>query len=285
MISQKELGYVGDYARKIPYPGIDYATEMGKKLVKAFEKYNEYHLNKEYDIILSNGEQILFEILNKNICHMLGLDYKSLNGEYNEKFRKKVLGVDYVITSYELLKKIVENIDDVLSYDYEVGGKIINYYRVGIKCAIFDSISDFDKFDFGVINFDKSKYLDKCCYNSEKLLYVQSNEAVSPYFFMGILREKPIEQSAKYVVETLIAPPSYKEYFENQEVVIPTQVITTTDNSMTKKEATAKEKLALINQYNAIVHEVGIENNLNIFGDYKAILAESTKTKVKSITR
>lgn len=30
MISQKELGYVSDYARKIPYPGINYATEMGK---------------------------------------------------------------------------------------------------------------------------------------------------------------------------------------------------------------------------------------------------------------
>lgn len=285
MISNKELNFVSSWANKTPYPGEEYASEAIEKLKDSYEDYKKLHLNKEYDIILSDGEQILFEILSKNLCHMLGVDYKNLTSEYFDNFRTDVLGVSGSIQSYNLLEKLIEKMDDVLEYDYKKGGVIFNYYRIMIKCSIFETLSDFSKFNFGVINFDKSKYESTFNGNTEKLLYVQSNEAVCPYFMMGILPDNKFNPNeTKYAVETLIAPSNYESFFKNQEVVIPTQIITTTSDRMIKKEATPEEKIALINQYKAITSELRIPNNLNIFGDYQAMLVDSYKkvrTRIK----
>lgn len=283
MISKKELGFVGNWAKKTPYPGVEYANEAILKLKQSFEDYRKFHLNKEYDIILSNGEQILFEILSKNLCHMLGVDYKNLSSEYFDDFRDTILGVSGTIQSYSLLEKLIEKMDDVLEYDYKNGGIIFNYYRIMIKCSIFETLSDFSRFNFGVINFNKQLYDGIFNGNTEKFLYVQSNEAVCPYFMMGILPDnKSSSFDVKYAVETLIAPSMHRDFFKDQEVVIPTQIITTTSDRMIKKEADPNEKLALINQYNAIVSELSIPNKLNIFGDYQAMLVEDSKKRIRT---
>lgn len=283
MISKKELGFVGNWAKKTPYPGVEYANEAILKLKQSFEDYRKFHLNKEYDIILSNGEQILFEILSKNLCHMLGVDYKNLSSEYFDDFRDTILGVSGTIQSYSLLEKLIEKMDDVLEYDYKNGGIIFNYYRIMIKCSIFETLSDFSRFNFGVINFNKQLYDGIFNGNTEKFLYVQSNEAVCPYFMMGILPDnKSSSFDVKYAVETLIAPSMHRDFFKDQEVVIPTQIITTTSDQMIKKEADPNEKLALINQYNAIVSELSIPNKLNIFGDYQAMLVEDSKKRIRT---
>lgn len=283
MISKKELGFVGNWAKKTPYPGVEYANEAILKLKQSFEDYRKFHLNKEYDIILSNGEQILFEILSKNLCHMLGVDYKNLSSEYFDDFRDTILGVSGSIQSYSLLEKLIEKMDDVLEYDYKNGGIIFNYYRIMIKCSIFETLSDFSRFNFGVINFNKQLYDGIFNGNTEKFLYVQSNEAVCPYFMMGILPDnKSSSFDVKYAVETLIAPSMHRDFFKDQEVVIPTQIITTTSDQMIKKEADPNEKLALINQYNAIVSELSIPNKLNIFGDYQAMLVEDSKKRIRT---
>lgn len=283
MISKKELGFVGNWAKKTPYPGVEYANEAILKLKQSFEDYRKFHLNKEYDIILSNGEQILFEILSKNLCHMLGVDYKNLSSEYFDDFRDTILGVSGTIQSYSLLEKLIEKMDDVLEYDYKNGGIIFNYYRIMIKCSIFETLSDFSRFNFGVINFNKQLYDGIFNGNTEKFLYVQSNEAVCPYFMMGILPDnKSSSFDVKYAVETLIAPSMHRDFFKDQEVVIPTQIITTTSEQMIKKEADPNEKLALINQYNAIVSELSIPNKLNIFGDYQAMLVEDSKKRIRT---
>lgn len=290
MITNKELGYVSSWANRAPYPGIDYANSVSKRLKEAFNIYNELYSGKEYDIVLSNGEEVLFEILSINLCHMLGIDYKNLSGEYFESFRKKVLP-EYTGGSYNLLKSIIDNIDSVLQYDYESGGKILNYYRIMIKCAIFDKMSDFSKFNFGVINFDKNKYVESSGNNyngkSNKLLYVQSNEVVAPYFFMGILPSSSVENDdiglTKYAVETLIAPSNIKDFFNGQEVTIPTQILVNTDTSMNKFEATPEEKIALLNQYKSIINAYGLKNNINIQSDYESMLVEFSKVKAKRL--
>ena len=74
----------------------------------------------------------------------------------------------------------------------------------------------------------------------------------------------------------------HRDFFKDQEVVIPTQIITTTSDQMIKKEADPNEKLALINQYNAIVSELSIPNKLNIFGDYQAMLVEDSKKRIRT---
>ena len=55
-------------------------------------------------------------------------------------------------------------------------------------------------------------------------------------------------------------------------------MVTTTDR-MDKFEATPSEKIALLNQYRAIVNEYNIANNINIFGDCEAMLGEQASRK------
>lgn len=289
MITKKELGYVTYWANRVPYPGIDYANKSMELLRTAVENYDKYYNGKEYDIILSNAEQLEFEILSKNLCHMLGVDYKNLAGDYFRAFREDILGVHSNVRSYDLLKAILEHADDILKYDYDNGGKVLNYYRIMIKCCIFDKLSDFSRFNFGVINFDKDLYekVTETHYsgNSEKFLYIQSNEAASPYFMMGILKENNSEtetpESSKYIVETLMAPTNISNFFNEQEVVIPTQILVTTPDKMDKFEADPSEKMALLNQYRSIIHEYSLPNRLNIYGDYESMLTENSKVKAK----
>lgn len=287
MITNKELGYVSCWASKAPYPGIAYATKAADRLIEAFNNYNEYYNGKEYDIVLSNGEEILFEILDKNICHMLGIDYKNLSGDYFELFRKQVLP-EYEWGAYNLLKAIVNNIDNVLEYD-RCNGKILNYYRIMVKCAIFDKLSDFRKFNFGVINFDKNLYPIEYKSNSSKFLYVQSNEPVAPYFMMGILpndvNNEEESNLTKYAVETLIAPTNTMDFFNGQEVSIPTQILVSDNDSMYRYEATPSEKIALINQYKSITSNYGLKNNINIQADYEAMLVENSKVRTRVLDK
>lgn len=290
MITKKELSFVNGWAKKVPYPGIKYAENTAKKLIDAFHDYEESYYNKEYDIVLSNGEQILFEILNKNLCHMLGVDYKNLSSEYLENIRREVLMLPGDVNSYGMLTSIINNIDKVLEYDYNNDGRILNYYRVMIKCSIFEKLSDFSEFNFGVINFDKDNYKNKTGRNintkSDKYLYVQSNEAAAPFFMMGILPSEVKEEEQngeqneiKYAVETLMAPDDVKGFFNNQEIVLPTQILVTTEDTMNKYEASSKDKIALLNQYKSIINEYNLPNRLNIYGDYEAILAAETNNK------
>lgn len=304
MITTKELSWVGSWASKAPYPGVEYAENTASKLIESVKAYEQFYKEKEYDLILSNGEHFSFEIAPMNLCHMLGVDYKNLSGEYFRDFREDVLKLYNQPRSYELLNAIIENIDKVLEYDAAKAGKILNYYRIMVKCSIFEKMSNFNNFNFGVINFDKDTYAlasNKTYHgNAEKLLYVQSNEQTCPYFMMGILQNNAKseqedgidmselycdEREKKYVVETLFAPTRVKDFFNGQKVCIPTQILTITSDEMIKKEATPAHKLALLNQYNAIVTEGNMPNNMNIYGDYIATLSsldiEKSKTLIK----
>lgn len=155
-----------------------------------------------------------------------------------------------------------------------------------IKCAIFDKLSDFSRFNFGVINFDKKTHMENIgCnsnINSTKFLYVQSNEAVSPYFMMGILPNNG--DTSKFAIETLIAPTfNTRSFFYNQEVTIPTQILITTCDKMDKLEASPAEKIALLNQYRSIINEYNLPNRLNIYGDYESLLVEQSRTKTRKL--
>lgn len=310
MITTKELGYVSSWASKAPYPGVEYTQNTANKLIQSVEAYKQFYKDKEYDLILSNGDQFSFEIAPMNLCHMLGVDYQNLSSDYFRNFREDVLKLPNRPRSYELLNAIIEHMDDVLEYDETRAGKILNYYRIMVKCSIFEKMSDFNKFNFGVINFNKAAYgfSSSGIYrgNAEKFLYVQSNEQVCPYFMMGILPEKDRnenvdsekdescvetvefdneEKSKKFIVETLFAPRNVKDFFNGQSVCIPTQILTTTTEAMIKKEATPANKIALLNQYKTIVSEYGLVNNMDIYSDYMATLSnqdiESSKTLIK----
>lgn len=295
MITLKELNYVNVWSTKAPYPGIDYAEKAAEKLCESVEAYKQLYKDKGYDMILSNGEQFEFEIQDKNLCHMLGVDYKNLSVEFFNRFRTDILKLDEVPRSYDLLNALVDNIDDVLKYDYEKQGLIFNYYRLMVKCSIFEKLSDFSRFNFGVINFDNNAYYKvsgkSYTGRAEKFLYVQSNEQACPYFMMGVLPEDltnsnvySSKDTKKYAVETLFAPNNIGHFFCNQNVAIPTQILITTTDEMIKKEASPSSKIALLNQYKSIISYYGIPSKIDIYGDYMATLStleEITNKRLK----
>lgn len=277
IITSKELNYVDQWATKIPMPGIEYSQQVVEQMKECYEIYKQKYQNKEYSLIFSNGEEINFEILAANLCHMLGIDYKNIKGEYFNDYRRNILGMTASsFASFDLLESILEHADKVIELDNDPSNKtkIINYYKSQIKCIIFKKLSDFKKFDFGAINYDPKDGEHE--YDKQKLLFVPSNEAVCPYFFMGIRitdPEEPVELQ-KYIVSTLMAPrqEEVKQYFNKQEVIIPTQIIVSDDNNFIKNSATAEEKIKLLTMYKAIIHKYKISNKLNISGDYEAML-------------
>ena len=269
MITTKELQYVDIWATKIPMPGEEYSTQVINEIKECYETYKQKYQNKEYNLIFSNGEEITFEIMASNLCHMLGIDYQNIRGEYFKNYRKEVLKIQTsYFSSFDLLEAILENSNKVVAMDNDITNKekILNYYKSQIKCSIFRKLSDFEKFNFAAINYDAND--DKYEYNKQKLLFIPSNEAVCPYFMMGIQQS----EDEKYIVNTLMAPRTPKKYFDNQEVIIPTQILVSDKNEFRKLNATAEEKIQLLTMYKNIINTYQIPNKLNISGDYEAML-------------
>jgi len=272
MITSKELQYVDSWANKIPMPGVEYSKEVLEEIKKCYEIFKQKYQDKEYNIIFSNQEEIKMQILDKNLCHMLGIDYSNIKGPFFKGARKKLFNVNTDnFTSFDLLEMILENADKIAENDndHTVKEKFISYYKSSIKCEIFNKLSDFDKFNFGAIND-----------GIFKLLFMQSNEPVCPYFMMGI---KPDEDDeTRYIVSTLLAPSNPINNFKDKEVIIPTQIIVNNNEEFKKIKATPAEKIKLLTMYKNIVNMYRIPYNININGDYEAMLGDLEKVYIKS---
>lgn len=151
-----------------------------------------------------------------------------------------------------------------------------------IKCAIFFKLSNFSDFDFGCINFSKETYENNTgdTFNpqSTKFFFTPSDEAITPYFMMGI---KKTEDNI-YIPETLFASPEYWKFFLGQELVLPVQILINDQESLLKLQATPEEKINLLNMYNSIIMSYNTGSYINIFNDYQNMLREN---KQKRLTR
>lgn len=272
MITSKELKYVNNWANKVPMPGVEYSKSVLEEIKKCYELYNKKYKDKEYSMIFSNSEEIDFEILSKNLCHMLGIDFGNIRGEYFDDYRKQVFNTESIdFSSYDLLEMILENADKVAEFDNDINNraKAINYYKSAVKCAIFSKLVDFEKFNFGVINYvGKNVNIE---YDKQKIFFMPSNEALVPYFMMTIALEND-SNSDKHVVKSLFAPQEPVSFFDNQEALIPTQILISDNENMKKITATAEEKINLLTMYNNIVNKYNIPNKINIYGDYASTL-------------
>lgn len=278
MISNKELQFISSYARQTPYPGDDYAYMVLGNLRKAIELFQKQYLDRSHNLIFSNGEEIEFKILTKNLAHMLGIDTKGINSEYMCDIKHNVLGfslADYT-SAYDILMRIIDRAEDIIKNDRNPNNKkILNYYKVMIKCAIFSKLSDFSKFNFGCINFDKDTFLQNWPgeFNprSTKFLFTSSDEALIPYFMMGILYD---EIDKIYIPETLFAPLDFQNFFIGQELLLPIQILTDDSKTLTKLEASSEDKLNLLNMYKFIINSYKTNSFINIFNDYETSLKE-----------
>lgn len=309
MISKKELGYVSGWANKVPYPGDDYAQEAMEKLRSAEKLFREIYENNKYNITLSNNEEFEMEIKSKNLAHMLGIDFKNLSKDIFKDFREKILDLspEEYLNSYSLLKAIIENSNKVIEFDKTSDYlKILNYYKISVKSDILSKLGNLADFKFGCINFNKEEFLKNSYvenYNSNttKFLYVPSEEPVSPYFLIGILDptinskyneeiqnedyddSELVIRNTPFIVETTLAPDNIKPYFQNQEVVIPTQILKDTNKELNKINATSTQKKALLKEYRSIITEYDLNNRINIYSDYLSMLSLEEE-KIKKLT-
>ena len=102
MITTKELQYVEAWASKSPMQGEEYSTRVVSEMKECYETYKQKYKNKEYNLIFSNGQEITFEIMESNLCHMLGIEYQNIKGEYFKKYRREILKIQTpCFTSFE----------------------------------------------------------------------------------------------------------------------------------------------------------------------------------------
>lgn len=309
MITRKELSYVNLWANRTPNPGENYCLEAMKALKKSIDLFNESYNNNKYNITFSNNEEIELEIKSRNLAHMLGIDTKNIFNDALKSFREDILNINATehISSYELLNVISDKFEKIIEFDMreDCNIKFINYYKVLIKSRIFSKLGSLSDFKYACINFDKEEFLknnDNKKYNSKstKFLYLPSDEPICPYFAMGILpdvehyiQDNNIEDDDTYmindndvphIVETLIAIDNPKPFFQNQEVVIPTQILLDTNAKLNRFNADATRKKDLLKEYRNIITEYNLDNRINIYSDYFAMLSKEEEKKL-SLTK
>ncbi len=292
MISNVELQYVGQTAQNVPYPGREYALDVMQKLDDAIKIYKNKYENKFYSLILSNGEEIHFAVKEKNLAHILGVDYKGLISDNMVDLTKSLLGFaeNERVSSYEVLLRLLENADTVLKNDSFSTNprKLLNYYKLMVKCTSFSKLSNFEEFNFGFINFDKDVYqnINQCKFapTAEKFIFTASDEALVPYCMMGIVLDN--EDNTIYVPQTLMAPVYYGSFMNNQELLVPVQLLINNAYNLSKHVAKPEEKLRILNMYRSIISQCGIMSSINIYNDYESILRQNAiDEKAKQYTR
>jgi len=286
MISKRELQFVNQYAKNVPFPGSNYALSCIEELIKAYEIYLKQYKNKGYSFIFSNGEEINFEILSKNLSHLLGVDYKNIMSEPMAETSEKVLDLSTLEnkTTFGVLERIIERAEEVIKNDSNPNNyKILNYYRIMIKASAFSKLTNFEKINFGCIDFDKQTY-EKAIGQpftpqSTKYFFTTSNEAVTPYFMMGITKDN---YSNLYVPETIMAPENFEAFFQNQTLLLPIQLLVNDNFEFNKIKVTNEEKLKLLNMYKYIISAYKTNSFIDIYNDYENTLRE---TKILNIQK
>lgn len=267
MITSKELDYVNTWARKIPMPGVEYSINTLEELKRCIDLYATQYQGKEYEIIFSDNNEVRFKIDEKNLCHLLGIDYQGIRDSVNSTVRTEILGIsEESFSSFELLNQIATRATEIAESDNDMryNYKLLNYYKIRIKCEIFKKFTDFSRFNFAALA--KENQID---------LFIPSNEAVCPYFSLGLCQDDNWGNEPYYFAKTSIAVKDVNRFFTQGEVVLPTQILNYNGDVFSKIQATPEEKLRLIDMYKSLIFQYGIENKLNIFGDYEALLAAS----------
>lgn len=179
--------------------------------------------------------------------------------------KNKVLGDD-VKNSFDILKTIIDRGDEVIENDSDTANfKLLNYYKIMIKCAIFSNLSNFNCFNFGCINFNKQAYCSlkdeniKFSPQSSVFLVTETSEVNIPYGMIGL---KYDNANFTFVPETLFAPINFPDFFTNQEIL--------------KLSATNEEKLYILKMYKYIIGTFNTNSIINLCVDYENMLQSTT---------
>lgn len=279
MITDEELNYKGAWAKHAPFPGREYAIKAIENMFYAFEKYIEVFKDSKYNIGFSNGEVIKYQMKDKNVAHLLGIETSNLKSEWMNETVEKVLGLkpNEDKGSYEILKRILERADDVIKNDSDPKNyMILNYYRTLLKSIIFQSLPDFASFDFGVINFDKDNVDEGFVkQESSKYIIIPSYEKLVPYFLLGLKQNEFYE----YIPETTLAIDEIEKYLNNQTLILPTSIISNYKGYIYPNEISSRDQINLLRYFRGIIKSLKTNTEIDIYHNYEKILAEQDKIK------
>ena len=270
MISSKEMKYV-NAKNEVPYPGDNYSKDALLELKNALYLYEAYYKDREYDVVFSNGENLEFSIPEKNLSHIVGLNYNVFK---DNNIAEKICG-NNDIASYELIKLILENENDILKLNETNNYSLINFYRLKSRSEVFTKFSNFTDFNFGCIFFDedigkKNGYSTNM--KSKKYLFTESDDPGYDHYMLAIAYN---EQFNNPYVESLFLNKYSSEMFKEQEIAMPTLISTTTPKSYEKKEATSSQKLKLIKSFVELEKKYGAK--FSFYNDYVSLLAEQAR--------
>lgn len=282
MITEKDLYCVGMWPGKARFPGKDYAIKAVDLMHKAHDKYLKMYKNNNFEIIFSNGEDLVLKILDKNVGHLLGVDNKNLARDVMKSTVSNVLGLKSIENndsySYMCLTRILERAEDVIKNDANhYAYKILNYYRIMIKCSVFLNMPTFKEFNYGCIN-SKEGYLNSNTYevcSATKFLFANSDEQLAPYFLYGIRYDR---EENFWVPVTALFPLSLEPYLRKQELILPIKSVIDMGYCEIPFEATSKDKLKLLHLYKDILEGYDTRTSIDFSYDYENMLKEKAKT-------
>ena len=108
------------------------------------------------------------------------------------------------------------------------------------------------------------------------MLFIKSNESISPYILLGLIYDEKVKL---YVGETILLDQEFYNYFINQELLLPIELIKNDKKELTKVIATNEDKLQLLRMYKSIIEYYNTGSYINIFNDYETMLTDKSKVK------
>ena len=267
-MTKEELFYANKPAINAPYPGDDYAYETINKISYALIMFRMKYEGKYFNISLSNGENLNFEIKGCNLAHLLGIDYKMLCSKYMKPLIHNILDISdgYKINSLVILNRIIENADKVIANDEINPIKLLNYYKIMLKASSFIKFTGFDTFNFGVIDFNKKMYNNIVTKStssaSTKYVFSKGDSKLIPYYMMGF---KYDENFDIMVPETFIAPDNFSDYLYAQQLLLPLELSISNGYKSYENKATINDKIKILNFYKSLVEKYQTDTYINGF--------------------
>jgi hypothetical protein len=263
-------------AKNTPYPGYEYTYKALEELEVALKIYLEYYFDKKYNISLSNGEEIGFNIAPSSVGHMFGLDTTKT---------KTALSANHVVDgrigAMQLLKYIVDNKEEIVLLNEKLGNSILNPFRIRVRCEAFRRFSNFADMDFGCLHYDKDIANAKG-YNiqmrAKQFLFTESNDDNAPYYMMGIAYD---ENTNNAYIETLFADIDSEKMFTNQLITFPLAVTTETVETFSRHESSVERRQLTFKNMSHI--SLKYNCRFDYSADYVRMLSDERRREAKQL--
>lgn len=258
----------------VPLPTLK-DMEKSFDLLECSVNYFEKNLrDKKYIFALSNGEKLELEIFESNLAHLLGIITLKYYSPNDKIFAGEILnlGSRKKVTSYQILKGMLEKKDEVIKHEYDTGNNNVNFYRIFVKSSIFQDATKLNDFTFGVIKLDPLMYQKMngifTKIKSRDLIIFPSENFPTNHSIFGI------KKANKCILETLMNHTINRDFVSGQTIAFPTKIEKILINGEKEicKEISIKETIELLNFYKQLVLNAKKDLQLDVEGFSKVII-------------